>query len=448
VNVRAVSMLVLLALVLSLPAVAPVVAQEMATLPSDEDWTRDAHARGRLFDVVAERLEAVYFEPSRLDWGSWRARYRDDVVAAGGRAALDAAFRSAFDGLGDDHSRWLGRIGDGSAVVGRNGGPSFELGIEAMPLDGRGLLILRVHPGGAADRAGLRRGDLLTQVGTTSLQEPDLGWEMQSRVAAALREGATRVTVERSAAAGMEVEVTPRALPAGAREQARVTTDPATGVARLDLPTFAPGTATIVHAALAEARLAGADALVVDLRGNPGGSVLEMGLVVGAVARGTVLEAWSDGTVSWRLQLAEEEQGLVALLVRQGGPLAGSELGALRVEEPVSWQGPVVVLVDRRSASAAEAAAALLALHANAAVVGNATPGNVESVQRIAFPGGNAAWVAVGELRLPGGAQLAPVQVDVQATLDPAELARGFDAPLAEAVRIVRGLPLTPGRWF
>lgn len=447
-NVGALSRLVLLTLALSLPTVAPAVAQEMATLPSDEDWTRDAHARGRLFDVVAERLEAVYFEPSHLDWESWRARYRDDVVAAGGRAALDAAFRRAFDGLGDDHSRWLGRIDGGSALLGPDDGPSLELGVEATPLDGRGLLILRVHPGGAADRAGLRRGDVLTHVGTTSLQQPDLGWEMQTRVAAALRAGATPFTVERSGAASMEVEVTPHALPAGAREQATLTTDPATGVARLDLPAFTPGTATTVHAALAEAHLAGAGSLVVDLRGNPGGSVLEMGLVVGAVARGTVLEAWSGGTVSWRLQLAEEAHGLVALLVRQGGPLAGSELGALRVEEPVSWEGPVVVLVDRRSASAAEAAAALLAVHAGATVIGNTTPGNVESVQRIAFPGGNAAWVAVGELRLPGGAQLAPVRVDVEATLDPAELARGFDAPLAEAVRIVRGLPLTPGRWF
>jgi hypothetical protein len=80
--------------------------------------------------------------------------------------------------------------------------------------------------------------------------------------------------------------------------------------------------------------------------------------------------------------------------------------------------------------------------------VGTATPGNVETVRRIAFPGGNVAWVAVGELRWPGGAALGPVQPDLVARLLPAALARGHDAPLAEASRRLRDLPVTPGRYF
>jgi len=112
------------------------------------------------------------------------------------------------------------------------------------------------------------------------------------------------------------------------------------------------------------------------------------------------------------------------------------------------WNGPVAVLVDERSASAAEATAAVLASARSAPIVGTDTPGNVESVRRVAFVGGNEAWVAVGDLRFEGGAPLAPVEVDAEARLDPIELARGHDAPFAEAIRRLRALPWTPGRWF
>lgn len=421
---------------------------QSAALPSDDDLWRDASARARLFDRIAERLEEVYWDPTKIDWIVWRDRYRDEVADATGRPAYDAAMRRAFEGLEDGHSRWIGRPTSRPAPGDGPAGPSVELGVEALPLEGRGLLILRVHPGSAADAAGLLRGDVVVRAGDAALDEQGLGWTMQSRIAAALRTGRADLTVRRAGEGALQVAVEPRALPDGARERPSWSLDEATGVARIDVPSFAAGTAEAVHRAVREAADAGAIGLLLDLRGNPGGSVLELGLVTALVADGTLLESWRAGGPDWRLEVTTTDGTARARLVRASGPLAGSELAGARLETSSSWTGPLAVLVDERSASAAEAAAALLAGAGDAVTVGRATPGNVESVRRVAFPGGTEAWVAVGELRFPGGAPIAPVPVDLVAELDPLDLARGYDAAIASAARVLRDLPVTPGRWF
>ena len=418
-------------------------------LPSDADWTRSESARGRLFDRVAERVEQVYWDPARIDWPSWRATHRDEVVRAISRPALDAAFRRAFDGLGDGHSRWIGRS-TGTVQRDRPAPPSapVDLGVEAIPLDERGLLVTRVHPGGAADVAGLQRGDVIERANGRSLLEPGLRWEMQDRIAEALRSGAATLEIDRPGRGSVRLEVLPAQVPAGARQRPLGTLDPASGVARLELPAFVAGSAQAAHAEVARLQDAGARALVVDLRGNPGGGVLEMGLVLALFLEGAPVGAWTDRGPAWTLRIDRDGGGATARLVALDGPSPGRDVAVERIAEAAAWNGPVAVLVDERSASAAEATAAVLGSARSAPIVGVDTPGNVESVRRVAFVGGNEAWVAVGDLRFDDGAPLAPVEVDAQARLDPVELARGHDAPFAEAVRLLRALPWTPGRWF
>lgn len=417
-------------------------------LPSDTDWLLSESGRAQLFDRIAHRLEAVYWDPDRVDWDRWRDRHIDDVAQAASRPAFDAAMRRAFDGLDDDHSRWIGRPQIATAVREPSPGPPVDLGVEALPLDGRGLLILRAHPGSAADVAGLQRGDLIVRAGDASLEEQGLGWTMQSRIAAALRSGVADLSVRRGNETVLHVEVVPRVLPSGASQQPSWSIDPASGIARIDLPSFGSGSAEAVHRAAREAEAAGATGLLIDLRGNPGGSVVELGLVLALVTEGTLMESWTDGRADWRLEVEVEREVARSRLVRSTGPYAESEFASARLSDPWRWRGPIGVLIDARSSSAAEAAAAVLVADANAIAVGRATAGNVESVRRISFPGGNEAWVAVGELRFPGGAALAPVDVAYVADLDVVELARGFDAPIAVATRALRGLPVTPGRWF
>jgi len=418
-------------------------------LPSDDDWMRSESARGRLFDRVADRVEQVYWDPGRIDWSSWRAAHRDEVVRARSRPALDGAFRRAFDGLGDGHSRWIGRPA-GTVARDRRVDPStpVDLGVEAIPLDERGLLVTRVHPGAAGDVAGLQRGDVIERANGRSLREPGLRWAMQDRIAEALRSGVATLEIERPGSGRVRLDVVPAQVPPGARQRPVGTLDPASGVARLELPAFVAGSAHAAHAEVARLQDAGARALVVDLRGNPGGGVLEMGLLLALFLEGEPVGAWTDRGPAWTLRIERDGGGATARLVARGGASPGRDVAVERIAEAAVWNGPVAVLVDERSASAAEATAAVLASARSAPIVGTDTPGNVESVRRVAFVGGNEAWVAVGDLRFEGGAPLAPVEVDAEARLDPIELARGHDAPFAEAVRLLRALPWTPGRWF
>ena len=65
------------------------------------------------------------------------------------------------------------------------------------------------------------------------------------------------------------------------------------------------------------------------------------------------------------------------------------------------------------------------------------------------LPDGSLVMVAVANVQgvnetiFDGG-----VEPDVLASASLQELARGFDAPLAEALRLLRETPFTPGRYF
>lgn len=419
-------------------------------LPSDDAWTADEEGRTALFDLVARRVEEIYWNPHHVDWRDWRDRHRAEVVAAASEPALDRAFARMFDDLGDDHTRWIGVAGE--RAVGRPSPAADDepappqLGADVRPMEGRGLLLVRVHPGGAAEAAGLRRGDVIVSVAEASLSEPGIGWGMRGMLASALRRGPTPIAVERTRARVTAV-LDARPLPTGAAQRPLVEIDEDLSAARLEVPTFSAGTADAVHRELAALARAGVPYLVVDLRGNPGGSVAEMGLVLGAFAEGSLLAAYGREGVNWRLTI-DRDAALEVHLARDEGRLAGRDAAFARLSPYTRWDGPLAVLVDGDTASAAEAFAGAVAGAAGAVVVGASTAGNVETIRRIAFPGGRAAMVAVGDLRRADGEPVAPVQPDAEARLDHGELARGLDAPFAEAVRLLRGFSWVPGTWF
>lgn len=434
------------------PAPAPPADALPAVLESNATWTEDASGRAALFEIVARRVEESYWNPDHLDWSAWRDRHRSAVVAAEGRAELDRAFIRMFEDLDDGHSRWLGLDAPPEgAGTSRSRGREAQvarprLGADVRPIDGRGLLLVRVHPGGAAEAAGLLRGDVITAVGDEPLTAPGIGWGMRGAIHSALGRGEATLEVDR-AAARFTATVEPRALPPGAAERPLVELDEDLGSARLEIPTFAAGTAEIVHAHLSRLREEGVSHLVVDVRGNPGGSVAEMGLVLGAFAEGTLLQARGREGTAWSLRVRRGD-ALDVRLVRSGDRPAAADAASVRLASFVRWDGEIAVLVDEHTASAAEAFAGALVRGADAVAVGTPTPGNVETIRRTALPGGHAAMIAVGDLRLPGGEPVAPVPLTVTARLRALELARGLDAPYAEAIRRLRDLPWTPGRLF
>ena len=114
----------------------------------------------------------------------------------------------------------------------------------------------------------------------------------------------------------------------------------------------------------------GAEAFVLDLRGNPGGRLVEMMGTAGVFTRGFL----------WRT------------LTRWTLPLPYPALGAVETEKPLA------VLIDKDVHSAAEGLAGALQSSGRARVFGEKSAGNVEAVLPFCLRDGSQAWIATGVL--------------------------------------------------
>ncbi len=438
----------LLASLLAFPAAT--LAQEAA--PSREPapghtFGGDAVAFGRTVDALVTLVRREYWDPDHLDWQAWADRYRSEAVAALDRPAFDAVMRRMLRALDDDHSSWMGLSAAaprGGSSAGSDAGPP-RLGAQFSFEPGRGLVVERVFAATPAADAGLRRADVIIAVGEVPLGSRSGLIDANAVLAEALASGDVRLVVERRRAT-LSIDVVGAAV--AFREVAEVPfavmLDHATGY--LAVPTFnAAGVGREVHRALGELQDEGAVALVLDLRGNLGGRLAEAGLVVGAFSRGTWADAVARGELAWHARVELLGDGLLSRLERSGGEV----LAAARVERPVSWRGPLVVLVDSATVSAGELVALALQDQERALVVGQPTAGNVEAVQGFTLPDGSRVMLAVADLRGPRGLDFsAGVVPDVLARAAGSELARGMDGPLVEARRLLGGLPFTPDRLF
>ena len=176
----------------------------------------------------------------------------------------------------------------------------------------------------------------------------------------------------------------------------------------------------------ARRRLRGSGGLVLDLRGNGGGPVETLQAVLGMLYRGRV----EIGTLAERSRVR---------------PLAAEGTGA------GAFAGPVVVLVDSRSAGASEVLARVLQLTGRGVVVGDRTAGGaMHSLQREMSIGGQrpalyGVSVTDAALVMADGAPLEKVGVTPNELIlpTPAQLAAGEDPVLARATAVVSSSPGT-----
>ncbi|MFJ8972630.1 MULTISPECIES: S41 family peptidase [Streptomyces] len=248
------------------------------------------------------------------------------------------------------------------------------VGLSARRTAGGDVTVSRVQPGGPADRAGIRAGDLLR-----TLDGRAVGKRPVAEVVALLRGDGT------GAAEGSRVEL---GLVREGRSwtetlrRARLTTEAVT-VRRLGAE---PSSAVLVKVeaftkgAGADVRDAVRDApdgagILLDLRANSGGLVAEA--VVAA-------SAFLDG-------------GLVATYDVRG------EQQALYADPGGDTDRPVVVLVDGGTMSAAELLTGALQDRGRAVTVGSPTFGKGSVQMPSELPGGSVAELTVGHYRTPAG---------------------------------------------
>jgi carboxyl-terminal processing protease len=159
------------------------------------------------------------------------------------------------------------------------------------------------------------------------------------------------------------------------------------GVGYVDVNAFSAQTAAEVAAAVDSVVRLGARALVIDLRGNPGG-LLEQGVAVADL-------------------FLERGQEIVELRGRAGAPPQ-----VYADSQAQRWPTlPLAVLVDRASASASEIVAGALQDHDRAVVVGQTSFGKGSAQQVYPLPAGGALRLTTARWYTPLGRSISPPAV-------------------------------------
>lgn len=321
-----------------------------------------------------------------------------------------AGFEELFNHL-DPYSRYVTAEGAREARERRLG--AADLGITLARGPGNAAVVDGVAPDSPAFRAGLRAGDRLTEADGIAVSGDRLGEALA--LLEGLPGGSVVLTIRRGRRSFDAVLTRIAAAPLAVTGELR------DDILWMRVPTFSGATPSQLEAILrrdaANARLG----IVLDLRGNRGGLLQQAIQTTDAfLPPGTV--ALTDG------RHPESRRRFTST----GGDLAAGR--------------PIVVLVDGRTASAAEVTAAALADRQRAVVVGSATLG--KGLIQILIPLPNGAELALSWSRIlaPRGW---PIQVlglvpSVCTSLGAEESARGL-AALAQGENLM-AVPLARSR--
>lgn len=315
---------------------SPVVFSRAWALDSSRDFVREI----KLFDTVANYV---------------RLNYVKEVDA---RELIHAAIRGLLSRL-DEYTVFL-EADDFRLLLNDTEGSFGGLGIEiAVTPEDDTLTVMNVLEGTPAERAGLKPRDKIVEIEGVSTK----GITTREALIKLRGEPKTNVTItvaRKDFAEKLKFTIT--------REIIHIDTVPyhfmaSPGIGYIRVTTFARdeerSTTKDFRKALEELEAAGAEKLILDLRGNPGGALDEAVSLASLFLKKGSLVVYTQG----RSRRWEERRYIVT-------------------EEPRWKKMPLVVLVDSTSASASEVFTGALKDHKRAVVMGEKTFGKA-SVQTL-----------------------------------------------------------------
>lgn len=393
------------------PAAAPSPFAEIRTAtpaPSPTVTPIAEAARQQIFTEVWTTIHEnyLYADFRGVDWPAVRDEFAPRVAAAQSNEEFYRLIDEMVARLGDNHSRFLppqAAAKEDELSSGRE--EQVGIGVIALPLPDA-LLIQHVFPDSPADRAGLQARDRILAIDGEFYARRDLQGPAGSQVRlTVLRPGEEEPRDMLITRAKVEGRISPSAR--------RLPGD----IGYLSVTTLWVGDmAEQVAVALADINaprpLRG---LIVDLRSNPGGWRSVLTGILGHFVRGEA------GNFTSR-------KGPTPLLI---GPGAAPDLRGV----------PLVVLIDRNTASYAELLAGVLQREAGAKVVGVPSAGNTETIYSYELTGGARLWVAQEGFALSDGADLEGegVQPDLLLSLDWTRYSEEADPGIREARRLLLG---------
>jgi carboxyl-terminal processing protease len=252
------------------------------------------------------------------------------------------------------------------------------IGLSIVPVK-RGLRAVQVFPGSPAARAGIEAGDTIVSVDG----DPIAGENSQEATAKIKGPEGTEVTVGvLDAKSGKVRRLTlTRAEVALPNVSSKVKQIDGHRLGYVRMLSFSEGVHALLADAVSKVDREGAEGIVLDLRGNPGGLL-------------------DEAVLSASLFLPEGEV-VVSTDSRTQGHSVHKTVGG---ELP---KRPLVVLIDRNSASAAEILTAALADDSGAPVVGTRSYGKGVFQEEKSLANGGALKLTIGEYFTPDGVNLA-----------------------------------------
>ncbi|WP_181197483.1 S41 family peptidase [Enhygromyxa salina] len=273
------------------------------------------------------------------------------------------------------------------------------------------LEVIAVHPGSPADKLGLAPGTRILAIRGQPCEHMLSNAEAQLSLSGAAGERIA-LTVERgSGPEQLDIEL--RKPKVDASVSAELVEYGGQAVGWIEIHNFRAGTGDRVKRALAELRDSaggrGLVGLILDVRGNPGGDVDEAVLVADLFV----------------------DQGVLTRTRGRGGAIQREELATAAGTDPST---PLVVLQDRRSASASELLAVALQDNGRAKVMGERSFGKGTVQEVIGIPDGSLLTLTVARYFSPDDRSIdgRGVEPDV-----PLERLLGRDAVEAAARELV-----------
>ena len=357
----------------------------------------------QVYEEATRWIGRLFYRPDfgGIDWNDLTARRREAVVSQGDEFAFYDALNGVIDELNDRHTNVRAPHRRQRSEALERGEAQAAYGMAVM-WDAQGWFVRAVRPDSPAARAGVQVGwRVLSFDGrpVPAAAPPSLG--RTEEVIFTDDDGARRI-----------LDLTAEILPAEPRHHSERREG---DLLLIRFDGFDPEPVDAVLAALETLTDQPARGVILDLRGNSGGALHQASRVMGAlVAEPSVITIMTGRFIDRRVAV---------------DPAA------------TPYTGPLAVLIDGGSFSAAEVLAAALQESGRAVIVGERTPGMVVASRHLNLPDGGRLSVGMQELRTPSGVVLAGrgVTPDVEVVPTLAQRRAGVDVILAAAERLAGG---------
>lgn len=393
---------------------------------------RAGDLRQQTFEMVWRTVKDKHFDPNfgGVDWDRVRERYQPRVDAVKSDAELYTLLQQMLMELGQSHFNIIPPEQANSpdeAEPARGG-----IGID-LRMIGAEAVITRVEPGSAGERAGLKAGYVIRRIDGEPVEKFFGRVDRSGNRDAFKRLMKARLLLSRIGGPP-ETPVVLSCLDGNdSLSEFEARREPMRGELSQPLGNFPPQYTEFVHSRMpgnlgyirfnvftvpvmekvrqAIRELSDCRGLVFDLRGNPGG--------VGGIAA-----------------------GIAGLLSASEGSLGSMKMRANQFRfaffpQPVSFRGPVAVLIDGGSASTSEIFAGGLQELGRARIIGETSLGAALPSIFQKLPTGALFQFAIADFRTPRGVLIEGrgVVPDTEVRWDRKSLLSGRDAQLEEAVR-------------